>query len=252
MDTWKITPLNLGTLQVTSGAQVYKHGVRQNVGEVLTVPCIGWLLQNDSTGEKMMVDAGPAEDDQWGSTYHNPIKVKEEQKLEYALMQHGVRPEEITVVILTHLHWDHAYGVLKLPQAKVYVQKEELRYAVSPLPPDSKHYELNIKSQLPFFLQFFHQMQLLNGDCTIASGLEVVALPGHSPGSQGVVIHTKNGRYLIAGDLINDVDNWEKRLPGGLYCNMADCYASFEKIERLNVQVLPSHDYAAFELLKEN
>ncbi len=112
-------------------------------------------MQNDSTGEKMMVDAGPAEDDQWGSTYHNPIGVKEEQKLEYALMQHGVRPEEITAVILTHLHWDHAYGVLKLPQAKVYVQKEELRYAVSPLPRDSKHYELNIKSQLPFFLQFF-------------------------------------------------------------------------------------------------
>ena len=55
MDTWKITPLNLGTLQVTSGAQVYKHGVRQNVGEVLTVPCIGWLLQNDSTGEKRML-----------------------------------------------------------------------------------------------------------------------------------------------------------------------------------------------------
>ncbi len=44
MDTWKITPLNLGTLQATSGAQVYKHGVRQNVGEVLTVPCIGWLF----------------------------------------------------------------------------------------------------------------------------------------------------------------------------------------------------------------
>jgi len=252
MNTWKIMPLNLGTLQVTSGAQVYKHGVRQNVGEVLTVPCIGWLLQNDDTSEKVLVDAGPAEDDQWGSQYHNPIQVKEEQKLIYALMQHGVKPEEITTVILTHLHWDHAYGVLKLPYAKVYVQKEELRYAVAPLPPDAKHYELNIKSQLPFFLQFFHQLQLLHGDCTIAPGLEVVTLPGHSPGSQGVVIDTRKGRYLIAGDLINGLENWRCRLPGGLYCNMADCYASLEKIERLNVQVLPSHDYAAFALLKED
>lgn len=251
MDTWKITPLDLGTLQVTSGAQVYKHGVRQCVGEVLTVPCIGWLLENDLTGEKIMVDAGPAEDDQWGSRYHNPIQIKEEQKLAHVLYQKGIAAEEITTVILTHLHWDHAYGVVQLPQAKVYVQEEELRYAVSPLPPDRKHYELNIKTKLPFFLQFFHQMVLLRGDKTITSGIDVVALPGHSPGSQGVVINTKQGKYLIAGDLINGLDNWKLRLPGGLYCNMTECYASFEKIESLHVQVLPSHDYTAFEMLRE-
>ena len=35
--------------------------------------------------------------------------------------------------ILTHLHWDHAYGVLELPKAKVIVQKEELKYACLPI-----------------------------------------------------------------------------------------------------------------------
>ncbi|MDA8228253.1 MAG: hypothetical protein M0T74_11265 [Desulfitobacterium hafniense] len=41
--------------------------------------------------------------------------------------------------MLTHLHWDHAYGVLKLPNAEVIVQSDELRYAIDPLPVDWKH-----------------------------------------------------------------------------------------------------------------
>ena len=84
----------------------------------------------------------------------------------------------------------------------------------------------------------------------IEDGIEVIALPGHSPGSQGVLINTKNGKYIIAGDLINAAENWEKRLPGGLYGSLEDCYASFEKIERCEATVIPSHDYKAFEILK--
>lgn len=199
----------------------------------------------------MMVDAGPAADTAWGSRHHNPVTRSAEQQLEAALEKYHTHVEEIETVILTHLHWDHAYGVLKLPNAKVIVQKEELRYAVCPLPVDAKHYEVHIKEQLPFFFQFFHQIETVKGDVTIEDGIDVIALPGHSPGSQGVVIYTKTAKYIIAGDLINAVENWEKRLPGGLYGSLEDCYASFEKIAAQNAIVIPSHDYAVFECLSK-
>lgn len=79
MSTWTIKPLDLATLKMTAGAQVYKHGVKQNVGEVIETPCLALLLINDETGKKIMVDAGPARDVEWGSKYHNPISRSEEQ-----------------------------------------------------------------------------------------------------------------------------------------------------------------------------
>lgn len=169
--------------------------------------------------------------------------------MEYRLRQQGVEPEDIKTVILTHLHWDHAYGVCKLPNAKVYVQVKEMRYSVAPMRTDYKHYEINIKTQIPFFLNFYNQIELLDGDVEFREGLEIITLPGHSPGSQGVVVSTAKGKFMMAGDLINTVENWETRIPSGIYGNMQESLDSLDKMERYHAVVLPSHDFQAFDMV---
>lgn len=246
---WKITPLDLGTLSVTLASQICRHGVAHDVGKVVKAPCIAWLLKNESTEELILVDAGPAPDPVWGSKYHNPIERTDKQQLEYRLRQQGVEPEDIKTVILTHLHWDHAYGVCKLPNAKVYVQVKEMRYSVAPMRTDYKHYEINIKTQIPFFLNFYNQIELLDGDVEFREGLEIITLPGHSPGSQGVVVSTAKGKFMMAGDLINTVENWETRIPSGIYGNMQESLDSLGKMERYHAVVLPSHDFQAFDMV---
>jgi len=241
---WKIKPLNLGKLETSKNGLTFGKGN----GEKQEVPCIGWLLTN-AKGEVVLVDPGPSDDEQWGTKYHNPFKKKDEQRLENVLRNDGFDPDDIKICILTHLHWDHAYGALKLHNAKIIVQSQELRYAVDPLPPDQKHYETNIKDRKPFFLDFYQQIETISGDCQIGNGLKVVHLPGHSPGSQGVVVTTEMGDYLIAGDLINIMENWNShpRIPPGIFYSLEDCYRSFAKIENLKVNVLPGHDWLAFE-----
>ena len=247
---WNITPLDLGTLSVTLASQICRHGVAHDVGKVVKAPCIAWLLREEETGEVILVDAGPAPDPEWGSRYHNPITRDGSQQLEAQLALHGLKPEDIETVILTHLHWDHAYGCLKLPNAKIYVQRREMEYSVTPMRTDFKHYEINVKSQLPFFFQFFHQIELIQGDVTLRKGLKVITLPGHSPGSQGVVVETAKGTCIMAGDLINTVENWETRIPSGIYGNMQDSLNSLEKMEAYEgATVLPSHDFQAFQMV---
>ena len=246
---WKIMPLNLGTLNVTLASQICRHGVVHDVGRVVKAPCIAFLLKETKTGELILVDAGPAQDTEWGRKWHNPIERSEEQQLVYQLDKHGVKPEDIKTVILTHLHWDHAYGVLLLPEATVYVQKVEMQYSVAPMRTDYKHYEINVKTQIPFFMNFFNRIELVNGDTQFRDGLEVITLPGHSPGSQGVVADTEKGKFIMAGDLINTVENWETRIPSGIYGNMQDSLDSLDKMEQYDAVVLPSHDFAAFDMV---
>ncbi|KJS81878.1 MAG: hypothetical protein JM58_16085 [Peptococcaceae bacterium BICA1-8] len=243
---WKITPLNLGVLTVKKSGLIF--GNKSN--ESLKVPCIGWLLTNN-TGKKVIIDTGPSDDEVWGTKYHNPLKKHYDQRLEVALLKHGINADEINLCILTHLHWDHAYGALKLPNAKIIVQREELRYAVDPFPPDWKHYEKNFEEKSPFFLKFFHQIETVNGDCEIEKGMKLIHLPGHSPGSQGILVTTNQGEFLIVGDLINIMESWEcnPKLPPGIFYSLEDCYSSFNKIDKLGVTILSGHDWRAFNML---
>lgn len=249
---WDITPMDLGRLSVTNSGQISLHGVKADAGKIVPGPVISWLLTEIETGRHILVDAGPCIDTDFATEYHNPLSRTEEQMLPATLAKHGLRCEDIDTVILTHLHWDHAYGIFELPNAKVYVQEEEIKYAVAPLKTDYKLYETKIAQALgenPYFLKFYHQMELLRGDVKFANGLDIITLPGHTPGSQGVVVETPKGKFAIAGDCVNSYEAWQKRWPCGMYIDMRSNLDSIDKLDKLGCEVLASHDYSPFAIL---
>ena len=76
-------------------------------------------------------------------------------------------------------------------------------------------------------------------------------LPGHTGGSQGVLVDTTDGPYLLPGDLVPLYDNWPldggPPVPNG---NHTDLYAydrSFRRVAGLGATVLPSHDMRVLE-----
>lgn len=245
---WEIHPLDLGTATLKHSLLVAETA---DVDGYITAPSIAWLLMDRTKKQTVLVDAGPCAKYEWGVRYHNGFFRNSNQNLREQLKVYNLSPEDIDCVILTHLHWDHAYGVLELPNAQVILQKEELRYAIDPLEKDRVVYEVSIKDRLPFFFQFYHRMKTVEGDFELFDGLWLVTLPGHTPGSQGVLVETINGKFLIAGDIIGRKENWERKLLSGIAHNKEDYLKSFEKIESLSAQVLPSHDYSAWNLLGE-
>lgn len=246
---WKIIPLDLGLIEVARCSNLMQANSR--AGELVQNISIAWLLINQKNGRVVMIDTGAVEDEAWSRKYHVPSSHQnDEQYLLPALEKHGVKPEQVEIVILTHLHWDHAYGVSKLPNAKVYVQKKEILHAILRHRIDTKTYETNIPGKIPFFLEFYDRMEFIDGDCEIVEGLKALLLPGHTPGSQGVLIDSDGQQYVVAGDLINCLENWEQKIPCGLHIDVMDCYNSLDKLEKIGAIVLPSHDDTAFELLR--
>jgi len=249
---WEITPLFVGAVTAASGGLVLKHGLKANASEPVDTPHIAWYLEDTSLQKKVLIDTGSGLDVEHNSRNHNPVRRTPGEHIVGALQKHGIIPESLDLIILTHLHWDHAQGVLDLPKTiPVLVQKKELQFAVAPFPTDAKHYEVNLKEDIPYFLKFFNQIQLVDGDKIILPGLKVIQLPGHSPGSQGVVVDTAKGRYIIPGDLVNVKENWEKRVPSGIYNDMAAYFNSFDKLaeyETNGAVIVPVHDYTAFEI----
>lgn len=122
------------------------------------------------------------------------------------LSRKGVEPGEVTDVVLTHLHFDHAGGVvdrsgsLVFPHAKHWVQAKHLRWAKDPTERDRRSFRSEILRAVE---SEACDLQLVDGAQTILPGVDVLPVHGHTPGQQLVLVgDPEEGRILHAGDLI--------------------------------------------------
>jgi glyoxylase-like metal-dependent hydrolase (beta-lactamase superfamily II) len=123
------------------------------------------------------------------------------------LHQAGVAPEDIDIVINSHLHFDHCgwntvykdrKAVATFPKAKYYVQEGEWKHGQLQLERDrvsyiSDNYNPLISSG---------QMQLLNGEAEIAPGISVAVWPGHTRNMQSIYIRSGGETACYISDLI--------------------------------------------------
>lgn len=229
-----ILPLDLGTLNVDKSGLTLRKGLGQRVD----APCLGYLIIGGR--QPILVDSGPCSSAEWGTQYHNPFSRTPDQDLHKALRAHGVEPEDIRTVILTHLHWDHCYGNRHLPNARFVVQRKELAYAMTPLPCDAPIYESNLHPV--HFLDSLNRFDLIDGDHDIMPGVRCVLLPGHTPGLQGVLVDTAQGRMMLASDHCPLYENYESNIPTGIVHNLEEWYRSTARIHELAVGIYPGHD----------
>jgi len=88
----------------------------------IDIPVMVWLLKG-SDGRRVLVDSGFHQQkfvDQW--------KVQNFRSPAEAVAAAGVKPEEITDLIISHAHWDHAGGADLFPKATVWIQRDEYSY----------------------------------------------------------------------------------------------------------------------------
>ena len=146
------------------------------------------------------------------------------------------------LIVNTHLHWDHVYGNGDIPHAPIWVQRAEVRYAAAPLPRDARAYETDLGA--PLFTKFYDRLVIVDGDCEIIPGLRLMLTPGHTPGSQAVLVETAGGVHAIAGDTFNLYDslNADPPRPPGIFQDLEAFYASAARLRAAAEIILPGHD----------
>lgn len=199
--------LSDGTFKLDGGAM---HGV---------VPRVLWEKQNapdeknrillglncilvDQGREKILIEAGigAGHSEKFASTFC----IQKPRSIQTDLRFLGLTPADITAVVVTHLHFDHAGGLvdwksgeLLFPNARVIIQEKEWEAAMHPHPKNQASY-------LPEFLTPLKRarLDLVDGEKEIAPGIKVFKTGGHTLGHQAVFI--KSGIKTIAylGDLV--------------------------------------------------
>ena len=126
------------------------------------------------------------------------------------LAVHNLTCDDITDVILTHLHFDHAGGFvtkkksqisLTFPQARAWVQKEQLSWAQNPSPKDRASFsDIILKPLLEC-----PRLEAVQGEVQITDKVSVIPFFGHTPAMQAVMVSTEAGKHFFATDLMPDV-----------------------------------------------
>jgi N-acyl homoserine lactone hydrolase len=237
MSDIRIHPLHVGTISRHKDSFTFKLGYGQNID----VPLIVWYIEG--AGKKILLDTGGCDPENpdlkpWVSPYAR----SQEQELPKMLKsKFGLEPDDIDIVIISHLHWDHCSGNDLFPKAEFIVQKKELESAKNPIPLFAPIYVKKFIEGFPY--------TIVDGDKEIVKGVSVILTPGHSEGLQGVLVEAQSNRYFLAGDNISLFESlqFNPYWPTGLYVNLRECYASYEKIAKLNAIILPGHDMKVFE-----
>jgi glyoxylase-like metal-dependent hydrolase (beta-lactamase superfamily II) len=228
---WTIAPLIVGTV-VRDKSQSLLH---RDFGVKLESGILAWLLR--SGNERILVDTGACGRVATAEFYKRYSQTPE-QTLETQLNRFNTSPDEIGIVINTHLHLDHCSGNVLFKRARFFVQEREMEYARNPVPIHKWAYHVDL-SGITF--------ELLDGDAEIAPGLQVILNPGHTPGSQAVLVLTTQGLYILAGDNIPFFENMrvpenEPFWPNAFYVDLREYYESLNRVKRLGGIILPGHD----------
>ncbi|MGH7707617.1 MAG: MBL fold metallo-hydrolase, partial [Vulcanimicrobiaceae bacterium] len=87
------------------------------------------------------------------------------------------------------------------------------------------------------------RFHLLDGDHTVADGVEVLLVRGHTPGSQIVAVDVPGGRAVVAGDAIRLNENYPANIPNAIHIDVRDAIAAIERVRRLEpISLYTGHD----------
>jgi N-acyl homoserine lactone hydrolase len=159
-----------------------------------------------------------------------------EQTLRTQLAQHGLKPDDIDVVVNTHLHFDLCGNNALFPDAKFFVQEDEFRYAFEP-----ERFQQSAYMRELFDLKLDYS--LVRGEHRIADGVSVVRTPGHSVGHQSVVVEDGGRSCVYCGDAAPLRENLERRSVPGVLCSAREALLSIDRLRSIGAAVyVYSHD----------
>ena len=230
----------MGTKVFDKSMMTYQYGQ----GEVFTIAIYSWYLEGGD--QKILVDTGE----------RNPIQSEAREKaiggkihtFESGLAKWNLRPEEIDIVIHTHLHNDHCENDNQCVNARIYMHEQELTRINDPHPLDYRYNDAFI-----WDAEDNGQIETITEDREIVPGIQVIHTPAHTEGGLTVLVETDKGKAAITGFCVirenffppKPVQALEMEvIPPGTHVNVYESYRILQQIKKQADILLPLHDPA--------
>ena len=209
----------------------------------LDIAMMVWLVRGG--GRNILVDSGFYRD-QFFKQWHVNDFVKPSETLSRV----NLKPDDITDIVITHMHWDHADGADLFPKARIWLQKDELEYyAGSAWQSPRTHGGIDPEDVLALVkLNTQSRVGLVDGDAReILPGVSCYTGGKHTYASQYVTVNTAVGTVVLASDNMYLYENLEKHLPIAQSLDQDSNLRAQDRMKQLAAApqwIIPGHDPA--------
>lgn len=231
LSKWNVMALKMGELTVERSTLTYFR----DFGQSVAIPMWSTAVWNEE--HRILIDTG-VHDAGWVDFNLGPCVQDTDEDLTAALRKGlGWSPEDVDIVINTHLHYDHCGNNKLFTNARFIVQRREWIAAHSPIPSQKDIYVSELYDSVDYFSWIF-----VEDEAEVVPGIKVFLTPGHSDGHQSVLINTQEGKLCVSGDVSNLLVNIRENIPAGILTSTKDIYESMDRVRRLADYILPGHE----------
>jgi glyoxylase-like metal-dependent hydrolase (beta-lactamase superfamily II) len=198
-----------------------------------------WVIKGDT--RNIVVDTGfdLSEAERRGRTLIRPVAE--------GLAAIDVNPEDVSDVVITHMHYDHAGNVALFPRARFHVQDAEMTYCTG---------RAMTHSHLSSFFAAENVVEMVRrvfdgrvvfhaGDSPLCPGVTLHHLSGHTLGLQAVRVETRRGFVVLASDAAHFWANLERETPYPIVADVPQYLESLRTLRKLAASIdhiIPGHD----------
>jgi len=205
-----------------------------------------WLFKGPG-GRNILVDTGFSR-----LKFARAEALKDFIKVSDAVAKVGLKPEEITDIIISHMHWDHAGSIDQFPKARVWIQKDEFGYYTGAAwQQGGKSSGIDPEDVLTIVKRNTdHLVTLVDGDNQeIIPGIRVYTGGRHTFASQFASVNTRSGTVVIASDNMYLYENLDKHVPISQTFDAESNLKAQDRMKQIASRpelIVPGHDSQVF------
>ncbi|MGH3208241.1 MAG: N-acyl homoserine lactonase family protein, partial [Trebonia sp.] len=156
-----------------------------------------------------------------------------------ALPELGIAPDDVTTIGITHGHWDHTGNVRQFPRAQVVMTDAEYAFWTSSLAARAQFAAHCEPEEIALLRRARAEgrLTLFTGQHTVAQGIELTEVGGHTPGQLIASVTTQDGgTVVLASDALHFYEEVERDRPFAVLADLPGMYRAYDTLAQLATQ----------------
>jgi glyoxylase-like metal-dependent hydrolase (beta-lactamase superfamily II) len=151
----------------------------------------------------------------------------------------GVGVDDVKAIVISHAHWDHTGNIRQFPHAQLVMTEAEYTFWTSPLAGRAQFAPHCEPDEIALLAQAREddRLTLFTGDYTVAPGVELTEVGGHTPGQLIASVTTPDGgTAILASDALHFYEEIERDRPFAVLSDLPGMYLAYDTLAQLTVQ----------------